>query len=60
MAKSLLNSFNKVYNEYKLDRDLTLEDIKEKFPNARSFPIVVLNDEYIGGYEQLKMKIQQI
>jgi glutaredoxin len=42
------------YSELKLDRDFSREQILEKFPEAKSFPIIVLDGFYIGGYTQLR------
>jgi glutaredoxin len=42
------------YSELKLDRDFSREQILEKFPEAKSFPIIVLDGFYIGGYNQLR------
>lgn len=37
----------------KLDKDISLDEIKEQFPDARTFPIVSIDDTYIGGFKQL-------
>jgi glutaredoxin len=42
------------YSEQKLGRDFSREQILEKFPEAKSFPIIVLDGFYIGGYTQLR------
>jgi len=56
-AKQLLNTMNISFNEYKLDEDFTREIVLEKFPNAKSYPIVVVDGFHIGGYSQLVEKI---
>ena len=38
------------YNKYMLDEDFTREELLEKFPNARTFPQIVIDGENIGGY----------
>lgn len=45
--------------EYKdVYEDLTVSEFKELFEHkavgARTFPIVIVNDNYIGGYSELK------
>lgn len=60
MAKNLLTSFNKSYTEIKLEVDITRDDLIARFPTAKTFPIIVVNDDYIGGYDQLKAVIQDI
>lgn len=52
-AKQLLSTMNISFNEQKLDRDFTRETILQKFPNAKTYPIVVVDGFHIGGYTQL-------
>jgi len=56
-AKQLLMTMNIPFNEYKLDDDFTREIILDKFPLAKSYPIVVVDGFHIGGYSQLVEKI---
>jgi len=56
-AKQLLRTMDIPFNEYKLDEDFTREIVLEKFPNAKSYPIVVVDGFHIGGYSQLAEKI---
>ena len=37
-----------------LDKDFTREDFLKKFPNARTFPQIIINGENIGGYHELE------
>ena len=39
---------------YMLDKDYTREDFFKKFPNARTFPQIIINDKNIGGYHELE------
>lgn len=52
-AKQLLNTMNIPFNEQKLDRDFTREILLERFPNAKTYPVVVVDGFHIGGYTQL-------
>mgnify|MGYP006294837029 CR=1 FL=1 len=52
-AKQLLTTHGKDYLEYKLDEDFTREIILSKFPEAKTFPIIVIDGMNIGGYDQL-------
>jgi len=52
-AKQLLNTMNIPFNEQKLDRDFTREILLERFPNAKTYPVVVVDGFHIGGYYQL-------
>ena len=37
-----------------LDQDYTREDFFKKFPNAKTFPQIIINDEHVGGYHELE------
>lgn len=41
------------YEVKMLDVDFTREEILEKFPNVKSFPIVSLKDTFLGGYYEM-------
>jgi glutaredoxin len=56
-AKQLLTTMNIPFSEYKLDEDFTREILLDKFPLAKSYPIVVIDGFHIGGYSQLVEKI---
>jgi glutaredoxin len=53
-AKLLLNSKGLSYTELKLGKDFARETLLEMFPDARTFPIIVVDGFNIGGYQQLK------
>ena len=42
-AKQLLNTMNIPFNEQKLDRDFTREILLERFPNAKTYPVVAVS-----------------
>lgn len=52
-AKNLLRSKGHTYIEYKLDEDFTREILLSKFPEAKTFPVIVVDGYNIGGYHQL-------
>mgnify|MGYP001307090376 CR=1 FL=1 len=53
-AKNLLNSKNLKYTEIDLTSDLELRlEISTKY-NWRTVPMIVINDEFIGGYDDLE------
>ena len=39
---------------YMLDEDYSREEFFKKFPNARTFPQIIINEEHVGGYAELK------
>ena len=45
------------YKKYMLDVDFSLEDLTEKFPNARTFPQIIQDGQYVGGYTELENKL---
>ena len=36
-----------------LDQDYNREDFFKKFPNAKTFPQIIINSEHVGGYFEL-------
>lgn len=42
------------YKKYMLDVDFSREDLMSKFPEARTFPQITQDDQYIGGYTELE------
>ena len=37
-----------------LNKDFTREEFFIKFPNAKTFPQIIINNEHIGGYYELE------
>jgi len=58
-AKQLLRTHGKDYIEYKLDEDFTREILLSKFPEAKTFPVVVVDGFHIGGYQQLLHQLNE-
>lgn len=40
------------HKEYKLGPDFNREQLLEKFPTAKTFPVVCVDNVFIGGYDQ--------
>tara|TARA_Y100000590_G_C15475160_1_gene921762 strand:+ start:96 stop:335 length:240 start_codon:yes stop_codon:yes gene_type:complete len=51
-AKILLQKYNPQI--LMLDKDFTREEFFEKFPNAKTFPQIIINNEHIGTYNHLE------
>ena len=51
-AKLKLQKYNPKINM--LDVDYTKEDFFEKFPAAKTFPQIVINNKHVGGYHDLE------
>lgn len=58
-AKQLLRMHGKDYVEYKLDEDFTRDVLLTKFPEAKTFPVIVVDGFNIGGYHQLEQQINE-
>jgi glutaredoxin len=58
-AKEILRDNNIAFTEKVLDRDFTREFLLETYPTAKSFPVVVVDGFYIGGYNQLSQKLNE-
>jgi len=52
-AKNLAERENLDFDYYMLNEDFTREELFEKFPTARTFPQIVIDNENIGGYDNL-------
>ena len=39
---------------FMLDQDFTREEFFQKFPNAKTFPQIIINSEHVGTYNQLE------
>ena len=39
---------------FMLYKDFTREEFFQKFPNAKTFPQIIINNEHIGTYNQLE------
>lgn len=42
------------FTVFKLNQDFTREELLEKFPNARTFPQITIDNKSIGGYTEFK------
>jgi glutaredoxin 3 len=59
-AKSLLESKGIAYEERNIQAgNWTREQLLEVVPTARSLPQIFLNEEYIGGFTELKEKLNK-
>lgn len=56
-AKALLTQKGIVFEERKIGEGWTKEDLLEAVPTARTVPQIFLNDEYVGGFTELRKKL---
>jgi glutaredoxin len=56
-AKALLKQKGIPFEERKIGEGWSKEQLIEAVPSARTVPQIFLNDEYVGGFDQLKTKL---
>ena len=57
-AKALLTQKGIEFEERKVGDGYTKEDLLEAVPSARTVPQIFINDELIGGFQELKKHLQ--
>jgi glutaredoxin len=58
-AKNLLKSKNVQFEERKIGDGWTKEDLLESVPDARSVPQIFINNNLVGGYNELVAYIEE-
>lgn len=56
-AKTLLSQKGIIFEERKIGEGYTKEDLLEAVPSARSVPQIFLDEEYVGGFTELRDKL---
>jgi glutaredoxin 3 len=57
-AKALLTQKGIEFEERKVGEGYSKEDLLEAVPNARTVPQIFLDDQLIGGFQELKKHLQ--
>lgn len=57
-AKALLTQQGIEWEERRIGSGWTKEDLLAAVPQARSVPQIFLDGEYVGGYTELKRRLQ--
>lgn len=57
-AKALLESKGIEYEERNVQHGWTKEQLLESVPTARTLPQIFLDDQYIGGFTELRKHLQ--
>ena len=57
-AKNLLKSKGIEFEERNVQTDWTKEQLLEVVPNARTLPQIFLDDNYVGGFTELRKHLQ--
>ena len=56
-AKALLESRGIEYEVRNISHDWTREQLLESVPTARSVPQIFLDEEYVGGFNELRQRL---
>jgi glutaredoxin len=48
-VKQLFQRANVNYTEYILHKDISISELKEKYPSINNFPFIVIDDDEVGG-----------
>ena len=59
-AKNMLALRGIDYEERKIGRGWTKEQLLESVPTARSVPQIFLDEEYVGGFTELRNRLQNV
>lgn len=59
-AKALLDHYEIEFEERKIGDGWTKEELLEAVPNARTVPQIFLDDQHIGGFEQLRERLNNV
>lgn len=57
-AKALTRQEGLNYIYHQLDEDFTIEELKEQFPTAKTFPQILVDGKYIGGFQEYRIFIK--
>jgi glutaredoxin 3 len=56
-AKALLDARGIDYEERNIMQDWTKEQLLEAVPTARTLPQIFLDNEYVGGFTELRQRL---
>ena len=56
-AKALLEARGIEYEERNIMQDWTREQLLEAVPTARTLPQIFLDNEYVGGFTELRQRL---
>jgi len=59
LAQIVCQESHNTYNKLMLNSDFTREELLNKFPNARTFPQIVVDGNIVGGLNQFTEYLQE-
>lgn len=57
-SKKLLNEFNYPFTEIVVGKDISRDQILEKYPDQKTVPIIIINDNKISGFTELQVLLE--
>ncbi len=58
-ARQFLRDRGVPFTELKLHEDVTPAGLQQLYPEARTFPVVVIDDFHVGSFEELKRHLNE-
>ena len=58
-VKKMMNTYGVSFEEKILNIHFTREILRENYPTAVTYPVVVVDGYFIGGYTQLKSLLEE-
>lgn len=59
-AKLLCSTEGLVYEEVKIGKDITREEFMEMHPTVRTMPLIFVDKQKVGGYQEFKNYVNSI
>jgi glutaredoxin len=59
-AKALLKQKGIAFEERKIGDGFTKEELLEAIPTARTVPQIIINEELVGGFTELKKYLEKV
>ena len=59
LSKELLEKKNISFTSHEIGKDVTVDEVLEKFPSAKTVPIILVDNEWIGGYNDLSSFLRE-
>ena len=52
-AKNYMERRGMIYEEHIVDKDIPVDEVRKLFPQATTVPIIVIDENFVGGYPEL-------
>jgi len=58
-ARELCERSHLKYRYYKLNENFTREELIERFPQAKTYPQIMVQNSYVGGYTEFAKYLEE-